>query len=58
MKNIDIKHIIDQGLVVVLALIIAAIISYTGGSVLAIAHMQPFHQCIICDVCDADSCER
>jgi len=50
MKKINFKNIIDQGLVVVIALIIAAGISFTGGTVIAIAHLQPFHQCDMCDM--------
>jgi hypothetical protein len=58
MKNTSLRKIIDQGLVVILALIIAAIISFTGGTVMAIVHMQPFRQCEICDACNAGPCER
>ena len=58
MKNAGLGNIIDQGLVVVIALIVAACISFTGGTVMAIAHMQPFQQCDICDGCDAGTAER
>lgn len=53
MKKREVRHIIDQGLVVAIALVIAAAISFTGGTVLAIAHLQPFHHCNICDTCNA-----
>jgi hypothetical protein len=52
MKKSNLGKIIDQGVVVVIALIVAAAISYTGGTVMAITHMQPFQQCDICDACD------
>ena len=58
MKKIGLGNIIDRGLVAVIVLVIAAAISFTGGTVLAIAHMRPFHQCSICDACDTGSCER
>jgi hypothetical protein len=52
MKKSNLGKIIDQGVVVVIALIVAAAISYTGGTVMAITHMQPFQQCDICDAFD------
>lgn len=57
MKKSNLGNIIDQGVVVVIALIVAAAISFTGGTVMAIAHMQPFQQCDICDACDVSNCE-
>ena len=58
MKKTGLGNIIDRGLVAVIILISAAAISYAGGTVLAIAHMRPFHQCNICDVCVTGQCEN
>jgi len=58
MKKIGLGKVIDRGLVAVIVLVIAAAISFTGGTVLAIAHIRPFHQCSICDSCVTGQCEN
>ena len=58
MKKRGLGSIIDRGLVAVIILISAAAVSYAGGTMLAIAHMQPFHHCSYCEVCNSDSCEN
>jgi hypothetical protein len=57
-EKINFRKIIDRGLVVGLALIAVTAICYTGGTVLAITHMQPFNQCDMCGECDTNACDR
>jgi len=58
MKKIGLRNIIDRCLVAIIVLVIAAAISFTGGTVLAISHVRPFHHCIICNASDTGSCEK
>jgi hypothetical protein len=58
MEKTGLRNIIDRGLVAVIVLVIAAAVSFAGGTVLAIAHIRPFHQCSVCDLCGTGLCEN